>query len=78
VSGSFEAVPVPPDGYVPGEFVAYRQPDAVRAAALANAVNLVVAVHSHGGTISGSELADYTIDLAERFTAYLIGEEADG
>jgi hypothetical protein len=57
-------------------FTSYRQPDAVRAAALANAVDLVARVGAEPG--EDDDLAGYTLDLARTFEAYLTGEEAHG
>jgi hypothetical protein len=53
-----------------GEFVRYRQPDAVRAAALANAVDLC----AH----KTADNYEDVIEIAKAFEAYLTGEEANG
>jgi hypothetical protein len=72
--GSFEAVPVPPDGYVPGRFVTHRTLDPVRAAALTAAVH-----HSRWLDVDANpDHVGAVLAVAERFEAYLAGEGADG
>jgi len=69
--GSFEAVPVPPDGYVPGRLVSYRTLDSIRAAALTAAVEFK----------RYSATADMDVNkvlaVAKEFEQYLTGEEAN-
>jgi len=71
-----EAVDDGAGGYLPGEAVwtTYRQPDAVRAAALANAIDLACADIQAGRTSTVGGI----MDLARTFEAYLTGEEANG
>jgi hypothetical protein len=77
MSGSFDAVQDGTGGYLPGQFRTYREPDAVRAAALANAVDLVAGLLGEAA-LGFDDCADYTLDLARRFEVYLTGEEANG
>jgi hypothetical protein len=67
--GYFKAIPVPPDGHVPGRFVAYRQLDEVRPAALHEAI---------GYASSSARVAspDDILQWAELFEAWLAGPEA--
>jgi hypothetical protein len=78
--GRFEAVPVPtrsdPDAVVPGRFINWRTLDPVRAAALANAVDLTAGIGSVG-PVHSEDLSAYILDLARTFEAYLTGEEAN-
>jgi hypothetical protein len=55
-------------------FTRYRQPDAVRAAALANAVEIACARIARGEHTNDVVILGY----AEQFEAYLTGEEAHG
>jgi hypothetical protein len=55
-----------------GPWEIHRQPDAVRAAALANAVDL------HAGTDAYPPEPDRVLETARTFEAYLTGEEANG
>lgn len=59
---------------IPGEWETRRMPDAVRAAALANAVDLAAAIGYQPGT--GGPTVQDIIEDARLFEAYLIGEEA--
>jgi hypothetical protein len=52
----------------------HRQPDAVRAAALANAGELI----SRYGDLDGARLEDQGLTMAKAFEAFLTGEEAHG
>jgi hypothetical protein len=57
-----------------GTWETHRQPDAVRAAALANAVELI----ARYADMDGARLEDQAVTMAKAFEAYLTGEEADG
>lgn len=64
----FDAVPVPPDGYVPGELIAAPFLDPIRKTALECAVQW-----TRGVNIPGEDV----LDVARRFERYLTGEEAN-
>jgi hypothetical protein len=66
--GSFEAVPVPPDGYVPGRFVPAQAIPEAKAFALEQAVNLC--------RQDRDSTAKEVIEVAEVFEEYLTGKEA--
>lgn len=71
--------PTDPKAVVPGRFIAYRQPDAVRAAALANAVELLK--EWQGTFIEDTPITSWTnrvLETARLFEDYLTGEEAHG
>jgi hypothetical protein len=74
--GYFEAVPIPPDGHVPGEFIAYRQLDPVRAAALHEAV-ACAGNYWQPGVMDPFAYRDEILRTAERFEAWLAGPEVE-
>jgi hypothetical protein len=72
---------LPPESTWTTEWTAHRMPDAVRAAALANAVDLVkeLAPKSTDENFPWGYYSDSVLDLARIFEAYLAGgQEADG
>jgi hypothetical protein len=71
--GYFEAVPVPPDGHIPGRFVAYRTLDPVRAAALHEAIRAFP--NAHFASELDPERAGQILATAKMFEAWLAGPE---
>jgi hypothetical protein len=59
------------------QFESHRMPEAVRAAALANAVALAKYIGPWADDETGTKLATRVMHVATMFEAYLTGEEAD-
>jgi hypothetical protein len=70
----YEAVPTPPDGYVPEEPLEASGPDPAKVIALQAAVALYGPLPDDAADLDGPPVQ--VVEMARRFEAYLTGEEA--